>query len=56
MQSHSSTIYRLLRRGQFRAFKVGARWSFTRESIDQLVHESSNDAVRKREPGDFRTR
>jgi len=37
MQLHSSTIYRLLRGGKLRAFKVGSGWGFSRESIDRLV-------------------
>jgi excisionase family DNA binding protein len=37
MQLHSSTIYRLLRRGKLRAFKVGSDWGFSCESIDRLV-------------------
>jgi excisionase family DNA binding protein len=37
MRMHSSTIYRLLRRGNLRAFKVGSDWGFSRESIDRLV-------------------
>ena len=49
MQLHSSTIYRLLRRGTLRAFKVGSDWGFTRESIDRLVRlESSNKSARGR--------
>jgi hypothetical protein len=40
MRSHSSTIYRLLRRGEFRAFKVDSKWAISRESIDRLVDES----------------
>ena len=37
MQLHSSTIYRLLRRGKLPAFKVGSNWGFSREAIDRLV-------------------
>jgi hypothetical protein len=40
MQSNVSTIFRLLRRGQLRSFKVGTTWGFSRESIDRLVNES----------------
>ena len=37
MQSHPSTIYRLLRRGKLSAFKVGSDWGFSREAIERLV-------------------
>jgi excisionase family DNA binding protein len=37
MQLHSSTIYRLLRQGKLRAFKVGTNWCFNREAIHRLV-------------------
>ncbi|MBV8360714.1 MAG: helix-turn-helix domain-containing protein [Deltaproteobacteria bacterium] len=35
MRLHSSTIYRLLRQGKLRAFKVGSDWCFSREAIDR---------------------
>ena len=35
MQSHPSTIYRLLRQGRLPALKVGSNWCFSREAIDQ---------------------
>jgi len=35
LRVHRSTIYRLLRRGQLPAFKVGSDWRFNLESIDQ---------------------
>ena len=37
MQLHRSTIYRLLRRGELPAFKVGSDWGFSREAIGRLV-------------------
>jgi excisionase family DNA binding protein len=37
MQLHSSTIYRLLRRGKLLAFKVGSDWGFGRKAIDRVV-------------------
>jgi excisionase family DNA binding protein len=37
MQLHPSTIYRLLRRGELPAFKVGSNWGFSREAIGRLV-------------------
>jgi excisionase family DNA binding protein len=41
MQSHSSTIYHMLRRGELRAFKLGSSWGFRREAIDRLVQRTS---------------
>jgi len=35
MQSHSSTIYRMLREGTLPAFKVGSDWRFSREAIER---------------------
>jgi len=32
---HPSTIYRLLKKGQLPAFKVGSDWRFNREAIDR---------------------
>lgn len=32
---HASTIYRLLKRRQLPAFRVGAEWRFRREDIDR---------------------
>jgi excisionase family DNA binding protein len=39
MQLHSSAIYRLLRQGKLRAFKVGSNWCFSREAIRRLVRQ-----------------
>ena len=43
MELHSSTIYRLLRRGTLSAFKVGSTWGFNRASIDRLVQPKSRN-------------
>jgi excisionase family DNA binding protein len=37
IQLHRSAIYRLLRRGKLRAFRVGSGWGFSRAAIDRLV-------------------
>ena len=31
------TVYRLVRRGELRAFKVGAVWRFKQEDIDEML-------------------
>jgi excisionase family DNA binding protein len=38
MESRSSTIYRLLRRGALPAFKLGSDWRFSREAIGRWCH------------------
>jgi excisionase family DNA binding protein len=35
LRVHPSTIYRLLKKKQLPAFKVGSDWRFNRESIDR---------------------
>ncbi|HZP44734.1 MAG TPA: helix-turn-helix domain-containing protein [Candidatus Binataceae bacterium] len=35
LRVHPSTIYRLLKKRQLPAFKVGSDWRFNQESIDQ---------------------
>ena len=35
LRVHPSTIYRLLKRRQLPAFKVGSDWRFNQESIDR---------------------
>ena len=35
LRVHRSTIYRLLRRGQLPAFKIGSDWRFNVEAIDE---------------------
>jgi excisionase family DNA binding protein len=35
LRVHPSTIYRLLKRRELPAFKVGRHWRFDRESIDR---------------------
>jgi excisionase family DNA binding protein len=35
LKVHPSTIYRLLKKKQLPAFKIGSDWRFNRESIDR---------------------
>ena len=46
LRVHRSTIYRMLKKKQLPAFKIGSDWRFNRESIDRW----RADAERKREP------
>ena len=49
LRVHPSTIYRLLKRRQLPAFKVGRDWRFNLESIDRW----RTDAERSRGPAVF---
>jgi excisionase family DNA binding protein len=37
LQVHPSTIYRLLKRHEIPAFKMGSEWRFNRESIESWI-------------------
>jgi excisionase family DNA binding protein len=37
LKVHPSTIYRLLKKRQIPAFKIGSDWRFNQESIEQWV-------------------
>lgn len=37
LRVHPSTIYRMLRRNQLPAFRIGSDWRFSAEAIDQWV-------------------
>jgi excisionase family DNA binding protein len=39
LKVHPSTIYKLLKRGQIPAFKIGVDWRFDRGSIDLWIQE-----------------
>jgi excisionase family DNA binding protein len=42
LRVHRSTIYRLLKKGQLPAFKIGSDWRFNVEAIDRWrMHESA---------------
>jgi excisionase family DNA binding protein len=42
LRVHPSTIYRLLRKKQLPAFKLGRDWRFHRESIDRWRTEAEH--------------
>ncbi len=52
LRVHPSTIYRLVKRKQLPAFKVGSDWRFNRESIDRW----RADAESNRGPINYPTR
>ena len=37
LRVHPSTIYRLVKKGQIPALKIGSDWRFNRESIDEWL-------------------
>ena len=45
LRVHPSTIYRLLRKRQLPAFKLGSDWRFNLESIDQWSAQAENRNV-----------
>ena len=49
LRVHPSTIYRLLKKKQLPAFKLGRDWRFNRESIDRW----RDDAERSRGPVNY---
>jgi excisionase family DNA binding protein len=46
LRVHSTTIYRLLRRGELPAFKIGSDWRFNRARIDAWMIDGSRTQPR----------
>ena len=45
LRVHPSTIYRMLKKNQLPAFRVGADWRFTVEAIDKWRAGMESDAL-----------
>ena len=45
LRCHPSTIYRLLKRGQIPAFKIGSDWRFQKQVIDRWLKKSTIDSI-----------
>jgi excisionase family DNA binding protein len=45
LRCHPSTIYRLLKRGQIPAFKIGSDWRFQKSVIDRWLKRSTIDSL-----------
>ncbi|HEY6395275.1 MAG TPA: helix-turn-helix domain-containing protein [Candidatus Binataceae bacterium] len=45
LRVHPSTIYRMLKKNQLPAFRVGSDWRFTVEAIDQWRSQIESGAV-----------
>jgi excisionase family DNA binding protein len=46
LRVHPSTIYKMLKRNQLPAFRVGSDWRFTVEAIDQWLASAEGAAPR----------
>ena len=44
LRVHPSTVYRMLKRNQLPAFRVGSDWRFTVEAIDHWLKSVAPDA------------
>jgi excisionase family DNA binding protein len=47
LHAHPSTIYRLLKRKQLPALKIGSDWRFSKQSIDRWIDEREQNAEAK---------
>ena len=45
LRCHPSTIYRLLKRGQIPAFKIGSDWRFQKSVIERWLRKSTMDSI-----------
>jgi excisionase family DNA binding protein len=45
LRVHPSTIYRMLKRNQIPAFRVGSDWRFTVEAIDRWRTQAESSAL-----------
>jgi excisionase family DNA binding protein len=45
LRCHPSTIYRLLKRGQIPAFKIGSDWRFQKAVIDRWLKKSTIESI-----------
>jgi excisionase family DNA binding protein len=50
LRVHPSTIYRMLKKNQLPAFRVGSDWRFTVEAIDKWRAEAEQGALGRVEP------
>jgi len=45
LRCHPSTVYRLLKRGQIPAFKIGSDWRFQKSVIDGWLKKATIDSI-----------
>ena len=46
LRLHTSTVYKLLKRGNLPAFRVGSDWRFNREAIERWRYDQEDAALR----------
>jgi excisionase family DNA binding protein len=51
LRVHPSTIYRMLKKNQLPAFRVGSDWRFTVEAIDKWREQAESGALLGAETG-----
>ncbi len=49
LQCNKSTIYRLIKKGEIPAFKVGADWRFKRDVIEEWLRQQHRKSGRQEE-------
>lgn len=47
LRVHPSTVYRLAKKGQIPAFKLGSDWRFNLESIDEWLSAAEGEPTRE---------
>ena len=52
LRVHPSTIYRMLKKNQLPAFRVGSDWRFTVEAIDKWRSEVESGSLRQNHQND----
>jgi excisionase family DNA binding protein len=45
LRMHSTTVYRLVRRGELPGFKIGGHWRFNRASLDLFLSGDSSQQL-----------
>ncbi len=50
LRVHPSTIYRMLKKQQLPAFRVGGDWRFTVEALDKWLSEADSGVLARRTP------
>lgn len=45
LRLHAVTVYRMAQNGELPAFRVGRRWRFKRDQIEQWLTDRHNDAA-----------
>lgn len=46
LRVHPSTCYRMLKKGELRAIKIGSDWRFPPEELDRLINDGVNKVTK----------